>query len=59
MILVPGCLHLHSVMSMISGSPQIMRILVNGLHWAAGVKVPGPEAKINTFDLEDPAHPRK
>jgi len=41
------------------GSPQIMRIMVNGLHWAAGLPAPRPEIKINTFDLEDPAHPRK
>lgn len=41
------------------GSPQIMRILVNGIHWAAGVPVPKPEAKINTFELEDPADPHK
>jgi len=41
------------------GSPQIMRILVNGIHWAAGVTVPSPESKINTFVIEDPAHPRK
>lgn len=41
------------------GSPQIMRILVNGLHWAAGEDVPSQEARVNTFELEDPAHPRK
>lgn len=41
------------------GSPQIMRILVNGIHWAADVPVPKPDAEINTFALEDPAHPHK
>jgi len=41
------------------GSPQIMRILVNGIHWAAGVPVPRADAEINTFELEDPAHPHK
>ena len=41
------------------GSPQIMRIMVNGIHWAAGVAVPSPDTEIKTFDLEDPDHPRK
>lgn len=31
--------------------PQIMRILVNGIHWATGAEVPAASTAINTFDL--------
>lgn len=31
--------------------PQIMRIVVNGIHWAAGVEVPDAACEIKTFDL--------
>ena len=36
-------------------SPQIMRIIVNGIHWAADVKVPNSSSEIRTFTLEDKA----
>jgi type 1 glutamine amidotransferase len=31
--------------------PQIMRLVVNGIHWAAGAEVPAASAAVNTFDL--------
>jgi hypothetical protein len=31
--------------------PQIIRLLVNGIHWAAGAAVPATSTAINTFDL--------
>ncbi len=31
--------------------PQIMRIVVNGIHWAAGCPVPDAATEIKTFDL--------
>ena len=31
--------------------PQIMRIIVNGIHWAAGVKIPDASTEIKTLDL--------
>jgi len=31
--------------------PQIMRLVVNGIHWAAGVDVPGATSPIETFEL--------
>jgi type 1 glutamine amidotransferase len=34
-------------------SPQIMRIIVNGIHWASGVEVPQPSQEIATFQLVD------
>lgn len=34
-------------------SPQIMRIVVNGIHWAAGVEVPEASEEIRTFRLVD------
>ncbi|MHC4168527.1 MAG: ThuA domain-containing protein [Planctomycetota bacterium] len=34
-------------------SPQIMRIIVNGIHWAADVKVPEVSGEIKTFTLAD------
>lgn len=33
------------------GVPQIMRILVNGIHWAAGIEVPSASTPVKTFDL--------
>ena len=32
--------------------PQIMRLVVNGIHWAAGVPVPDASTPINTFQLD-------
>ncbi len=32
--------------------PQIMRLVVNGIHWAAGAPVPDASTAINTFRLE-------
>jgi len=41
-------------------SPQIMRIIVNGIHWAADVKVPEASREIKTFALADkPAQKNK
>ncbi len=34
-------------------SPQIMRIIVNGIHWAADVKVPKASKEVRTFQLAD------
>lgn len=31
--------------------PQIMRIIVNGIHWAAGIDIPDASEKINTFQF--------
>jgi len=31
--------------------PQIMRLVVNGIHWAAGADVPAASAAVQTFDL--------
>jgi type 1 glutamine amidotransferase len=31
--------------------PQIVRIIVNGIHWAAGVPVPDPSAEVKTLNL--------
>lgn len=31
--------------------PQIMRLVVNGIHWAAGAEVPAASATVETFDL--------
>ena len=31
--------------------PQIMRIIVNGIHWAAGIEVPKAAAEVKTFEL--------
>ncbi|MFZ2641869.1 MAG: ThuA domain-containing protein [Verrucomicrobiia bacterium] len=31
--------------------PQIMRIVVNGIHWAAGAEVPSASTEVKTFDL--------
>lgn len=35
--------------------PQIMRILVNGIHWAAGKPVPAADVPVPTMRLEEPA----
>jgi type 1 glutamine amidotransferase len=34
-------------------SPQIMRVIINGIHWAADVKVPEAPKDIKTFTLVD------
>ena len=39
--------------------PQIMRIIVNGIHWAAGVVVPDASVKVNTFKLENKQRGKK
>ncbi len=31
--------------------PQIQRILVNGIHWAAGAAIPSAASEVKTFDL--------
>lgn len=31
--------------------PQIQRIIVNGIHWAAGAAVPSADSEVKTFDL--------
>ena len=36
-------------------SPQIMRIIVNGIHWASGVSIPKASEDIRTFTLVDEA----
>lgn len=38
--------------------PQIMRIVVNGIHWAAGKPQPAPDVGIGTLQLEDPHEKR-
>ena len=40
-------------------SPQIMRIIVNGIHWAADVRVPQASREIKTFTLADKAAQKK
>ena len=39
-------------------SPQIMRIIVNGIHWAAKVEVPDASKDVRTFMLTDKAAQR-
>ncbi len=41
------------------GTPQTMRLLVNGIHWAAGQPVPDPDAEVKVYSLEEPAEPPK
>ncbi|MHC4995295.1 MAG: ThuA domain-containing protein [Planctomycetota bacterium] len=36
-----------------------MRVIVNGMCWAAGVEVPAASTKINTFDIPDPRKAKK
>jgi len=31
--------------------PQVMRIIVNGIHWVAGVEIPDASAEVKTFHL--------
>jgi type 1 glutamine amidotransferase len=40
-------------------SPQIMRIIVNGIHWAADVKVPPASRDVKTFTLADKTAQKK
>jgi len=39
--------------------PQIMRIIVNGIHWAAGVEIPDASEKVNIFQLSTGKKPGK
>ena len=35
--------------------PQSMRVIVNGIHWAAGVPIPAADLEVKTFKVEEPA----